>query len=101
MRKTELLVASIPPAMMREVERLKEVEHRTRSELVRAALRTYFALAAKFPEEKPTTAEIRALREGRREYTRGETLPLEKVIRELPARTRKARTKAARATSAH
>ena len=51
MRKTELLVASIPPAMMREVERLKKAEHRTRSELVREALRTYFALAARFPEE--------------------------------------------------
>jgi hypothetical protein len=64
MRTTELLVASIPPVMMREVERLKKAEHRTRSELVREALRTYFALVARCPEEKPTAADIRALREG-------------------------------------
>jgi predicted transcriptional regulator len=100
MRKTELLVASIPPAMMREVERLKKAEHRTRSELVREALRTYFALVARFPEEKPTAADIRALREGRREFARGETVPLEKVLRELPSRSHKTRTKAARSTSA-
>ncbi len=98
MRKTELLVASIPPAMMREVERLKKAEHRTRSELVREALRAYFALVARFPEEKPTAADIRALREGRREFARGETVPLEKILRELPSRPHKTRTKAARST---
>ncbi len=100
MRKTELLVASIPPAMMREVERLKKAEHRTRSELVREALRAYFALAARFPEEKPTPADIRALRQGRGEFARGETVPLDKVLRELPSRPHKARKKAARSTSA-
>jgi predicted transcriptional regulator len=71
--------------MMREVERLKKVEHRTRSELVREALRTYFALRAKFPEEEPTPADIRAIREGRQELGRGETVPLERVLRELPS----------------
>ena len=86
--------------MMREVERHKKAEHRTRSELVREALRTYFALVGRFPEEKPSAAEIRALREGRREFARGETVALEKVLRELPARTHKTRTKAARSTSA-
>jgi len=100
MRKTELLVASIPPAMMREVERLKKAEHRTRSELVREALRTYFALAARFPEEKPTAADIRALREGRRELARGETVPLEKVLRKLPSGPHKTLKKAAHRTSA-
>jgi predicted transcriptional regulator len=100
MRKTELLVASIPPAMMREVERLKKAEHRTRSELVREALRTYFALAARFPEEKPTAADIRALREGRREFARGQTVPLERVLRELPSGPHKTLKKAARRTSA-
>jgi metal-responsive CopG/Arc/MetJ family transcriptional regulator len=39
---------------MREVEHLKKLEYRTRSELVREALRNYFALRAKFREEEPT-----------------------------------------------
>jgi len=85
---------------MQEVERLKKAEHRTRSELVREALRAYFALAARFPEEKPTAGDIRALREGRREFALGETVPLEKVLRELPPRPHKTRNKAARSTSA-
>ena len=86
--------------MMREVERLKKAEHRTRSELVREALRTYFAIAARFPEEKATPAELRALRQARREHARGETIPLEQVLRELLPRTHKARKKAARPSSA-
>jgi predicted transcriptional regulator len=79
--------------MMREVERLKKAEHRTRSELVREALRTYFALAARFPEEKATPAETRALERGRRAITRGEYVTLGQLERELdrphPKRSRK------------
>lgn len=83
MRKTELLVASIPTPMMREVERLKKIEHRTRSELVREALRVYFALARRFPEEEPTPAEIRALKRVRREMAHGEYVTLAQLDREL------------------
>jgi predicted transcriptional regulator len=101
MRKTELLTASLPPEMMREVERLKKVEHRTRSELVREALRTYFKIRAQFPEEEPTPADIRALKEARRDLARGETVPLEKALRELHSRPRQARHKTTRRTAAH
>ena len=85
---------------MREVERLKKLEHRTRSELVREALRNYFALRAKFQEEEPTAADLRAINEGRREHARGETIPLQKALRELHGRTYKARNKTARGNSA-
>src|SRR5882757_952395 len=83
MRKTVLLVASIPPAMMREVERLKKIEHRTRSELVREALRVYFALARQFPEEKIPAAELRDLKRIRHEMARGEYVTLDALEREL------------------
>jgi len=100
MRRSELLVASLPPEMMREVERLKKLEHRTRSELVREALRNYFALRAKFREEEPTAADLRAINEGRHQHARGETIPLKKALRELHGRTHKTRNKTARGNSA-
>jgi len=85
MRRSELLVASRLSEMMREVERLKKLEHRTRSELVPEALRNYSALRAKFREEEPTAADLHAINEGR--HARGETVPLKKVLRELHGRT--------------
>ena len=42
-RTTETMTVSLPPAMMELVDRTCEAEHRTRSELVREALRLYFA----------------------------------------------------------
>ena len=42
-RTTETMTVSLPPAMMALVDRTCEAEHRTRSELVREALRLYFA----------------------------------------------------------
>jgi metal-responsive CopG/Arc/MetJ family transcriptional regulator len=86
--------------MMREVERLKKLEHRTRSELVREALRTYFALRAKFHEEEPSAADLRAINEGRRQHTRGETIPLKKALRELHGRINKTGNKAAQCNRA-
>jgi Arc/MetJ-type ribon-helix-helix transcriptional regulator len=101
MRKTELLTASLPPEMMREVERLKKAEHRTRSELVREALRTYFKIRAQFPEEEATPADLRAFKEARRDLAPGETVSLEKALRELHSRPRQARHKTTRRTAAH
>lgn len=41
MRSTKIWTISLPPAMEREATYLARVEHRTKSELVREALRTY------------------------------------------------------------
>lgn len=43
MRGRELLTISLPPAFMKDVERAAKKEHRTKSELVREALRQYLA----------------------------------------------------------
>lgn len=45
-RTTETMTVSLPPAMMEEVDRVCSEEHRTKSELVREALRAYFTQRA-------------------------------------------------------
>ena len=76
--------------MLKELERLRKQEHRTRSELVREALRSYFS--KRIPEEAPTTAELRAIRRGRAAIARGDYVSLDQVrdeLRTAPRRTRK------------
>lgn len=41
MTNREVVSISLPRGMVREVERRRKVEHRTRSELMREALRAY------------------------------------------------------------
>lgn len=41
-RKTATFSISLPPEMLIEIERVRKEEHRTRSELIREALRRYF-----------------------------------------------------------
>jgi metal-responsive CopG/Arc/MetJ family transcriptional regulator len=41
MRTTKTLSISLPPAQLKEVEKLAKKEHRTLSELIREALRRY------------------------------------------------------------
>lgn len=62
-RTTLTLTISLPPAMLKELERVRKQEHRTRSELMREALRAYFS--SRIPEEVPTTADLRVTRRGR------------------------------------
>lgn len=45
-RTTDTMTVSLPPAMTEEVDRVCAAEHRTRSELVREALRLYFNFRA-------------------------------------------------------
>jgi Arc/MetJ-type ribon-helix-helix transcriptional regulator len=96
MRTREILTVSLPCEMMEQVEAIRKAEHRTRSELVREALRTYFALATHFPEMQATPAEIRALARARLEFERGETVSLTRYLNELPPRTRNTGKKATR-----
>ena len=52
-RTTATLTISLPPAMLKELERVRTHEHRTRSELMREALRSYFS--NRIPQQAPTT----------------------------------------------
>jgi CopG family transcriptional regulator/antitoxin EndoAI len=44
MRQSKVVTVSIPPRLLREAEKLAHKEHRTKSELVRDALRLYLNL---------------------------------------------------------
>lgn len=66
------MTISLPPEMITEVERVRKAEHRTRSELIREALRTYFATRRMFRPYTPTPGERRDIEKGRAEIRRGE-----------------------------
>lgn len=79
-RTTATFSVSVPPEMAGEIERVRKTEHRTRSELVREALRQYMRAAsvravrermAVLPEAEAAADEIAAIKEGRRQFRGG------------------------------
>lgn len=77
--------------MLKDIERVRKEEHRTRSELLREALRTYFI--SRFPEVIPTRAELRALERGREAMKRGDYVTYDQLIDVLDAPHRQTRRK--------
>lgn len=77
MRTRQTMTVSLPPEMIADVERVRKREHRTRSELVREALRAYFVARRTLPTYTPTAAELRAIRAGRAAIRRGEYYTLD------------------------
>ena len=98
------MTVSLPPELMRKVERARKTQYRGRSELVREALRLYFdpelaARIARLPVYTPTKRELRELEKGRQEMRRGEFLTLDEFFRHLESPAPKARPKVRRARS--
>lgn len=96
MRTSQTMTVSIPPEMIKEVERVRKREHRTRSELVREALRTYFTLSRTYT---PTPVELRAIEKGRAAIRQGRYFTLDEFRAHLggsgpKARAEKRRTRA-------
>ena len=77
MRTRQTMTVSLPPAMVREVERVRKTEHRTRSELMREALRVYFNRMRGLPVYTPTRRELRAIEKGRAEMRQGNSYTLD------------------------
>ncbi len=94
MRTRETMTVSLPPEMIEQVERVRKQESRTKSELVREALRRYFANRA--PMETPSAADREALRRGRAEYARGKYVTLDELSRAVETPRRKVRRKGTR-----
>lgn len=90
MRTRQTMTVSLPPTMIREVETVRKAEHRTRSELVREALRTYFEMRRSYT---PTRAELRAIERGRIALQRGEYVTFDDLRASLATAGRKTRTK--------
>ena len=97
-RATAILSVSLAPAMAQELERVRKAEHRTRSELVREALRLYFM--RRFPVVRPTPAELRGIRRGRAEIARGDFVTYEQLLHALAASPRPTGRKKAQAAHA-
>ena len=96
MRTRQTMTVSLPPEMVEELERVRKAEHRTRSELIREALRTYFALGRTLPMYTPSSRELEAIKKGRAEIRRGEFSTLDDIQLSVGSHPRKARAKKAR-----
>jgi predicted transcriptional regulator len=92
MRTTQIMTVSLPPEMVTRFEAVRKAESRTRSELVREALRTYFE--ARYPTSQPTEGDLSAIRRGRAAFRRGDFAPLKEALRELESGGRRSRPKA-------
>ena len=92
-RTTSTLTISLPPAMLEELERVRRQEHRTRSELMREALRSYFS--TRIPEAVPTTTELRAIRRGRVAIACGDFVTLDELRDDVGTAPRRSRRKSA------
>ncbi len=92
-RTTSTLTISLPPAMLKELERVRREEHRTRSELMREALRSYFS--SRIREVEPTQAELHAIHRGRAAIARGDFVSLEDIRDEMGTVPRRSRKKSA------
>ncbi|MGA3294364.1 MAG: ribbon-helix-helix protein, CopG family [Candidatus Acidiferrales bacterium] len=86
------MTISLPPALVRQFERVRKAESRTRSELVREALRVYFE--RRYGAVEPTRAELAALRRGRAAFRRGDVVSLSRFLDGLERPARRARAKA-------
>jgi metal-responsive CopG/Arc/MetJ family transcriptional regulator len=90
-RNTKSVTVSLPPQLVPELDRVSERERRTRSEILRDALRRYITVAERgrmIPIEEALPEEIEAMRRADEEYVRGECVRLEDLRRELGLRTR-------------
>ena len=89
--KTKTLRISLPPQLVAELDRVREREHLTRSEILREALRRYITIAERgrmIRVEDALPEEIEAMRCAEEEYARGECVRLEDLQHELGLRTR-------------
>ena len=85
------MTVSLPSAMVRQVNIARKLEHRTKSELVREALRKYFK---HIPIVEASLTEKKALRRGRAEFKRGEYVDLDQLVYAVGSRRRSVRRKA-------
>lgn len=92
MPRDNTMTVSIPREMLREVDEVRKREHRTRSELVREALRAYMRASA-LPIYAPTKRELAAIRKGREEISRGEYYTLAELRASLDSHHLKTRSK--------
>jgi predicted transcriptional regulator len=85
-RTTKTVTISLPPPMVEELDRARQREHRTRSELVREALRQYAAAGERLrriPVVDPEPSELEAIERGRAAIERGDYVTLDDLLHEM------------------
>jgi predicted transcriptional regulator len=90
-QNTKTVTISLPPQLLADLDRLREREHRTRSEILQEALRRYITAAERdrvIPVEDALPEEIEAMRRADEEYARGECVRLEDFRHELGVKPR-------------
>jgi len=94
--------------MAHELERVRRNEHRTRSELVREALRYYIRAAdartvkrrsVELLEEQPTDDEVASIAVGNKEFRLGNFVTFNQLRHELDDRRQRPRAKKSQARS--
>ena len=74
---------SLPAELYEQAEAVRKAEHRTRSELVREALRLYIDRFRRIPVVQPTSQDARMLKEGWSAYRSGDYVTLEELHHEM------------------
>lgn len=97
MRTTDTMTISVPPAMVRQMERVQKEEHRTRSELLREAWRHYFE--SRYAVYTPTKAELAGIRKGRSDFKKGNFVTLSQLRDELESARHAKRKKRSRGSA--
>jgi predicted transcriptional regulator len=85
------MTISMPPGMEKTLEKIRKVENRTRSEMVREAFRLY--INNFYPEVGMTKREEKIFREGRKEFALGEFVTLNELKNELARSRREKKSK--------
>jgi len=83
--------------MSEQLDKVRKEEHRTRSEIMREALRQY--IENRYSTYTPTKAEFAAIRRGRAEIKRGDFVTLKQLHNELGSANRKPGKKSPRKIS--
>ena len=96
MQASQNIRVTIPAEIAEEFEKVLRAEKRTPSDLVRKAVSSYLSFLRHFPEVTATRAELKAVRQGRRAFARGEYTGLDELLQKMgPGRnqTRRKRPK--------
>lgn len=87
----------LPPEMAEKLERIRKVEHRTRSELVREALQHYIRKAESqrmlerighLPADDAMPDELNAIKEGSTDFREGRNMTLKQLRHDLRSPSR-------------
>jgi CopG family transcriptional regulator/antitoxin EndoAI len=109
-RTSSTLSVSLPPEMARILDRVRRSEHRTRSEVVREALRQYLDIddirdvkrqTSRLPEAEPTAEETVAIEQGAKELRRGKFVTFEQLRHVLDNRRQQPRSMKSSARPRH